>query len=64
MPKIETEIGDVMVRSHTFKFIPPSATETLKVPNACIACHTDKSNSWAAEALKGWPEFSPWRVAQ
>lgn len=62
MPKIAQEIGDVMVRSHTFKFIPPSATETLKVPNACTACHTDKSNAWAIEALKTWPEFSPWRV--
>jgi predicted CXXCH cytochrome family protein len=62
MPKIAQEIGDVMVRSHTFKFIPPSATETLKVPNPCTSCHTDKSTSWAADALKSWPEFSPWRV--
>ena len=23
LPKIETTLGDVMVRSHTFKFIPP-----------------------------------------
>ena len=37
-------------------------TERLKVPNACIACHTDKSNGWASDALKSWPEFSPWRV--
>jgi hypothetical protein len=43
MPKVAQEIGDVMVRSHTF--IPPSETETLKVPNACIACHADKSNA-------------------
>jgi predicted CXXCH cytochrome family protein len=62
MPKIAQEIGDVMVRSHTFKFIPPSATETLKIPNACTACHTDKSNAWAGQILKTWPEFSPWRV--
>jgi hypothetical protein len=64
MPKIAQEIGDVMVRSHTFRFIPPSETETLKVPNACTACHADKSNAWAAETLKTWPEFSPWRVAR
>ena len=62
MPKIAQQIGDVMVRSHTFRFVSPSETERLKVPNACIACHTDKSNSWASEALKSWPEFSPWRV--
>jgi hypothetical protein len=53
-----------MVRSHTFRFIPPSATETLKIPNPCTTCHTGKSNAWAVETLKGWPEFSPWRVAQ
>jgi predicted CXXCH cytochrome family protein len=62
MPKIAQEIGDVMVRSHTFKFIPPSASEALKIPNACVACHAGKSNAWARDALKSWPEFSPWRV--
>jgi len=64
MPKIAQEIGDVMVRSHTFRFIPPSETETLKVPNACTACHADKSNAWATATLKTWPEFSPWRVGK
>ena len=62
MPKIAQEIGDVMVRSHTFRFIPPSASESLKVPNACVACHADRSNAWASETLSSWPEFSPWRV--
>ena len=62
MAKIAQTIGDVMVRSHTFTFTPPSTTETLEVPNACIGCHTDRSNAWAAEALDTWPEFSPWRV--
>jgi len=63
MPKIEQTIADVNARSHTFRFIPPSATETLKVPNSCTTCHTDKSNAWATETLRSWPEFSPWRVA-
>jgi nitrate/TMAO reductase-like tetraheme cytochrome c subunit len=62
MPKIEQTMGDVNVRSHTFRFIPPSATERMKVPNSCTSCHTDKSDGWASDALKGWPEFSPWRV--
>jgi predicted CXXCH cytochrome family protein len=62
MPKIEQTLGDVMVRSHTFRFIPPSATEKLKVPNSCTACHIDKSNAWAVETLKTWPELSPWRL--
>ena len=38
------------------------APATLKIPNACTSGHTDKSNAWASETLKSWPEFSPWRV--
>ena len=64
MPKIEQTIADVNVRSHTFRFIPPSATETMKIPNSCKTCHTDKSDKWAADELKKWPEVSPWRMAQ
>jgi predicted CXXCH cytochrome family protein len=62
MPAIEQTIGDVMVRSHTFRFITPTMTETSKVPNPCTSCHKDKSNAWASETLRSWPEFSPWRV--
>ena len=64
MPKIARMLGDVYVRSHTFKFIPPALTESSRVPNACTTCHQDKSNAWATAALNSWPEFSPWRVAQ
>jgi predicted CXXCH cytochrome family protein len=64
MPKIEQELADVNVRSHTFKFIPPSATEMLKVPNPCNVCHTGESLEWAKKALSSWPQVSPWRVAQ
>ena len=63
MPKIEQQLADVNVRSHTFRFIPPGATETLKVPNACNACHADKSTGWTQDQLKTWSNFSPWRVA-
>jgi len=62
MPAIEQTIGDVMVRSHTFRFIPPSETDALKVPNPCTTCHKDKTTKWASEELKKWPEYSPWRV--
>src|SRR5678816_4962118 len=47
MPPIEQTIGDVMVRSHTFKFISPSTTESSKVPNPCTTCHKDKTSAWA-----------------
>ena len=62
MPAIEQTIADVNVRSHTFKFITPSMTESSKIPNPCTSCHKDKSNAWATAALRSWPEFSPWRV--
>lgn len=64
MPKIEQTIGKVNVRSHTFRFIYPSTTDSANVPNACTMCHTDKKTSWATEALKTWPDVSPWRAGK
>lgn len=61
MPKIAATIADVNVRSHTFRFVPPSMTDNLQIPNACNACHTDKSTAWTTAALKTWTERSPWR---
>src|SRR5882724_3104585 len=57
MPKIEQTVANVNVRGHTFKFIPPSATEELKVPNSCNACHTDKDTQWSRTALRSWGQF-------
>jgi predicted CXXCH cytochrome family protein len=62
MPKIETTLGDVMVRSHTFRFISPALTDKLKVPNSCNTCHADKTTRWAMDELRKWPEVSPWRM--
>jgi predicted CXXCH cytochrome family protein len=64
MPKIEQTIADVNVRSHTFRFVPPSETDALKIPNACNVCHSDKSTQWSGDALKTWTNFSQWRVGQ
>ncbi|HET9622357.1 MAG TPA: cytochrome c3 family protein [Kofleriaceae bacterium] len=63
MPKVAQTLGDVNVRSHTFKFVPPSTTEHSKVPNACTVCHADKPPAWATAALRTWDTTSPWRVA-
>jgi|HubBroStandDraft_6_1064221.scaffolds.fasta_scaffold00078_21 predicted CXXCH cytochrome family protein len=62
MPKIETTIGDVRVRAHTFAFITPAMTDKYKIANPCTTCHADKTTAWAAEALQRWPERSPWRT--
>jgi predicted CXXCH cytochrome family protein len=62
MPKIAETIGDVYVRSHTFRFVWPTETETLKIPNGCNLCHTDKTTDWATAALRSWTDRSPWRA--
>ena len=62
MPKIEMTIPGVNVRAHTFGFITPTMSDQYKIPNPCISCHTDKTSAWATEALRRWPERSPWRV--
>ena len=64
MPAIARTVGNVSVRSHTFKFISPVTTKRLGVPNACTSCHTDRMPDWAIDALKRWPTASPWRVAE
>jgi predicted CXXCH cytochrome family protein len=62
MPQIETTIADVNVHAHTFRFVTPEMTERYGIANPCTSCHTDKSTSWATEALRQWPERSPWRL--
>jgi predicted CXXCH cytochrome family protein len=64
MPRIAQTLGDVNVRSHTFRFVGPASTATSKIPNACNVCHTDKPTSWTAERLKTWQGASPWRMAE
>ena len=62
MPKIAQTISDQKVRSHTFHFVTPGETDSLKIPNACNVCHKDKSTEWATAALKSWSDRSPWRA--
>jgi predicted CXXCH cytochrome family protein len=64
MPKIEQTIADVNVSSHTFHFVYPAQIDSLKIPNACNVCHTDKSTAWATDALMHWKDRSPWRLSE
>ncbi len=64
MPKIAQTIADVNVRTHTFRFVTPAASETYKIPNACVLCHKEKTNAWAGQQLQSWTNFSRWRMAQ
>ena len=63
MPKIAQTLGDVNVRSHTFRFVSPALGAALKIPNACNVCHADKTPAWATAALQTWSDRSPWRIA-
>ncbi len=62
MPKIETTIAGVNVSAHTFRFISPAMTDKYSIPNPCTSCHKDKSTAWALDAMRHWPERSPWRI--
>lgn len=62
MPAIETEgVPGAFVHAHTFRFIPPSATDKYGIPNPCTTCHKDKPTAWAEEAMRQWPGSAPWR---
>jgi predicted CXXCH cytochrome family protein len=62
MPKIEVTVANINVRAHTFAFISPAMTDKYKIPNPCTSCHTDKTTAWASDAMRRWPEHSPWRA--
>ena len=48
-------------RDHSLRVPRPDLSLTLGTPNACTACHTDKSAQWAASAFGKWyrPPASP-----
>ncbi|TYK66227.1 multiheme c-type cytochrome [Colwellia echini] len=41
-------------RDHSFKIPRPDLSEALDTPNACIKCHDNQSNKWAADKLIQW----------
>jgi predicted CXXCH cytochrome family protein len=44
---------------HSFRIPRPDLSVKLGIPNACNACHADKSAQWAATAVERW--FGPHR---
>lgn len=63
MPAIESEgVPGAFVHAHTFRFISPAMNDRYKIPDPCSSCHKDKSTAWAEEAMRRWPEASPWRL--
>ncbi len=41
-------------RDHSMRVPRPDLSVELGVPNACNACHTDRSSEWAASAVRDW----------
>ncbi|MFN3940436.1 MAG: cytochrome c3 family protein, partial [Chitinophagales bacterium] len=39
---------------HSFRVPRPDQSVKYNTPNACISCHENKTNSWAAEAIRKW----------
>ena len=41
-------------RDHSFRIPRPDLSVALGTPNACTACHENRSAAWAAETVAGW----------
>ncbi|WP_417458586.1 ammonia-forming cytochrome c nitrite reductase subunit c552 [Kordiimonas sp.] len=41
-------------RDHSLRIPRPDFSMTFGTPNACNTCHSDRSSSWAADALQAW----------
>ncbi len=63
MPRIESEgVPGSFVSAHTFRVITPAMTDKYQMPNACTSCHKGKTTAWATDAMRHWPNQSPWRL--
>jgi len=41
-------------RDHSFRIPRPDLSEKIGSPNACIQCHANQSNQWAANSIIDW----------
>ncbi len=41
-------------RDHSFRVPRPDLSAQTGVPHACATCHADRSDAWAADALREW----------
>jgi predicted CXXCH cytochrome family protein len=41
-------------RDHSLRIPRPDLSVSLGTPNACIHCHSDRSDAWAAKAIEQW----------
>lgn len=50
----KTYMGVDARRDHSFRLPRPDLSAQLDTPNACNACHADKTAQWAVDKVKGW----------
>jgi hypothetical protein len=53
MPRTVLSIR-AQIRDHTLSVPAPENTVRFGIPNACNACHEDKSAAWAVRTLQAW----------
>ena len=56
----EVYMGNDFRRDHSFRVPRPDLSIRTGDPNACIKCHDDQSDEWAAEAVVKW--YGPDRI--
>jgi predicted CXXCH cytochrome family protein len=49
-----TYMGNDFRRDHSFRVPRPDQSLLYGTPNACVSCHDDKDNHWAARAIEEW----------
>lgn len=50
----KTYMGNDVRRDHSFRIPRPDQSVKFSTPNTCNSCHSNKSNQWAADAVKKW----------
>jgi len=50
-------------RDHSFRIPRPDLSAAIGTSNACSNCHVDRSNSWAAAAVRQWYPNGVWTEA-
>ncbi|MBT8298530.1 MAG: tetratricopeptide repeat protein, partial [Maribacter sp.] len=50
----EVYMGNDFRRDHSFRIPRPDQSMQFGTPNACTQCHKEKSDAWAANAIKEW----------
>ena len=48
-------------RDHSFRIPRPDLSDALDSPNACVSCHENESNAWAAAQIEAWFPEGRWR---